>query len=62
MIQESIQTPFSQKLICTHDKLSEEDHPKIPSFPDVNYRARLKSDRSPAGSDGVRQKGLGFNL
>jgi hypothetical protein len=28
----------------------------------VKYRARLKSDRSPAGSDGVRQKGLGFNL
>jgi hypothetical protein len=28
----------------------------------VKYRARLKSDQSPAGSDGVRQKGLGFNL
>jgi hypothetical protein len=28
----------------------------------VKYRARLKSDRSLAGSDGVRQKGLGFNL
>jgi hypothetical protein len=28
----------------------------------VKYRARLKSDRSPAGSDRVRQKGLGFNL
>jgi hypothetical protein len=28
----------------------------------VKYHARLKSDRSPAGSDGVRQKGLGFNL
>jgi hypothetical protein len=28
----------------------------------VEYHARLKSDRSPAGSDGVRQKGLGFNL
>jgi hypothetical protein len=28
----------------------------------VKYRARLKSDRSPAGSDGVIQKGLGFNL
>jgi hypothetical protein len=28
----------------------------------VKYRARLKSDWSPAGSDGVRQKGLGFNL
>jgi hypothetical protein len=28
----------------------------------VKYRARLKSDRSPVGSDGVRQKGLGFNL
>jgi hypothetical protein len=28
----------------------------------VKYRARLKSDRSPVGSDRVRQKGLGFNL
>jgi hypothetical protein len=28
----------------------------------VKYCARLKSDRSPTGSDGVRQKGLGFNL
>jgi hypothetical protein len=28
----------------------------------VKYHARLKSDRSPTGSDGVRQKGLGFNL
>jgi hypothetical protein len=28
----------------------------------VKYHARLKSDRSPVGSDGVRQKGLGFNL
>jgi hypothetical protein len=28
----------------------------------VKYRARLKSDRSPAGSDRVRRKGLGFNL
>jgi hypothetical protein len=28
----------------------------------VKYCARLKSDWSPAGSDGVRQKGLGFNL
>jgi hypothetical protein len=26
------------------------------------YCARLKSDQSPAGSDRVRQKGLGFNL
>jgi hypothetical protein len=28
----------------------------------VKYHARLESDRSPAGSDKVRQKGLGFNL
>jgi hypothetical protein len=28
----------------------------------VKYCARLKSDQSPMGSDGVRQKGLGFNL
>jgi hypothetical protein len=28
----------------------------------VKYHARLKSDRSPAGSNRVRQKGLGFNL
>jgi hypothetical protein len=28
----------------------------------VKYHGRLKSDRSPGGSDGVRQKGLGFNL
>jgi hypothetical protein len=28
----------------------------------VKYHARLKSDQSPAGSDRVRQKGLGFNL
>jgi hypothetical protein len=28
----------------------------------VKYRARLKSNRSLAGSDRVRQKGLGFNL
>jgi hypothetical protein len=33
------------------------------AFPNiVKYRARLKSDWSLAGSDGVRQKGLGFNL
>jgi hypothetical protein len=28
----------------------------------VKYCARLKSDWSPAGSDEVRWKGLGFNL
>jgi hypothetical protein len=28
----------------------------------VKYHARLESDRSLAGSNGVRQKGLGFNL
>jgi hypothetical protein len=28
----------------------------------VKYRARLESNRSPVGSNGVRQKGLGFNL
>jgi hypothetical protein len=28
----------------------------------VKYHARLKSNQSPAGSDRVRQKGLGFNL
>jgi hypothetical protein len=28
----------------------------------VKYRARLKSNRGPTGSDRVRQKGLGFNL
>jgi hypothetical protein len=36
MIRESVQTPLSQKLICTHDKLLEEDYPKISSFLDSN--------------------------
>jgi hypothetical protein len=40
MIQGRVLTPLSQKLICTRDKPSGEDHLEISSFPDWNQLCR----------------------